>query len=130
MPNSLARFCIISTALLSMAACGKPETVHSVSALRPDKTNPDRFVCELAGTRPPISPDYLMNWEFVGTAQTVQEAVTRAQAEHKKYVDQKNVRERTVATYVLLVEDKLFLCFNNMAWQREYYAGLDPKPEQ
>jgi hypothetical protein len=110
---------------LAVNACAKPEVVHSVSALRPDKTNPERFVCELAGTRPPISPDYLMNWEFVGQAKTVQEAVTRAQAEHQKHVTQKNVRERTVATYVLLVEDRLFLCFNNMTWQREFYSDLD-----
>lgn len=100
--------------------------MHSVSALRPDLTNPDRFVCELAGTRPPISPDYLMGWEFIGQAATVPEAVQRAKAEHQKYVTQERARELVVATYVMLVEDKLFLCFNNMTWQREFYAGLPP----
>lgn len=98
--------------------------MHSVSALRPDLTNPDRFKCELAGTRPPISPDYLMNWQFVGTAATVSEAVERAKAEHQKYVTQGRAREATVARYVLLVEDHLFLCFNNVTWLREYYQGL------
>ncbi len=119
----LARFSIITTALASLAACG-PQTVHSVSALRPDLTNPERFVCELAGTRPPISPDYLMNWQFVGMATSVSEAIERAKAEHKKYVDQGHARELVIATYVLLIEDRLFICSNNMAWQREFYSGL------
>lgn len=65
------------------------------------------------------------NWTFVGQAQTVQEAVSRAKAEHEAFTKRANERERAVATYVLLVEDKLFLCFNNMTWQKEFYAGLD-----
>lgn len=110
--------------LFSAGSCQKE--VHSVSALRPDKTNPERFVCEPAGTRPPITPDHLMNWQFVGMAATIPEAVERAKAEHQKFVAQKNERERIVATYVLLVEDRLFLCANNAQWLREFYAGLPP----
>lgn len=119
---------LLKTALvlwtLSSAVSGCTDTVHSVSALRPDKTNPERFVCELAGTRPTILPNPAPNWVFVGEAPTVQEAVKRAQAEHIEFVKRGNERERIVASYLLLVEDRLFLCFNNMAWQRDFYAGL------
>lgn len=111
----------LSTLCLA-ASCG--ETVHSVSALRPDKTNPERFVCELAGTRPTIAPNVAPNWAFVGSAPTVQEAVTRAKAEHEAYAKRGNERELVVVNYLLLVEGKLFVCFNNMAWQRDFYAGL------
>lgn len=114
----------LSTLCLAVSACAKPEVVHSVSALRPDKSNPDRFVCELAGSRPTILPNPAPNWVFVGQATTVQEALQRAQNEHKAFVERQNERERLVATYLLRVEDKLFLCFNNMTWQREFYAGL------
>ena len=113
---------VLSTLCLAVSACG--ETVHSVSALRPDKTNPDRFVCELAGTRPTIVPNVAPNWAFVGSAPTVQEAVKRAQAEHEEFRKRANERERIVATYLLMVEDKLFLCFNNMTWQKDFYVGL------
>ena len=113
----------LSTLCLAVSAC-QPEVVQSVSALRPDKTNPDRFVCELAGTRPTILPNPAPNWVFVGEATTVAEARARAEAEHRKYVERQNERERIVASYMLVVEDKLFLCFNNMTWQRDFYAGL------
>lgn len=122
MKNRLAHFCTIST-LFALSAC-QPDVVHSVSALRPDKTNPERFVCELAGTRPTIAPNVAPNWAFVGSAPTVSEAVKRAQAEHKAFQERANARELTVVNYMLMVEDKLFLCFNNMTWQRDFYAGL------
>lgn len=112
----------LSTLCLAVSACG--ETVHSVSALRPDKTNPERFVCELAGSRPTIAPNVAPNWAFIGQAPTVQEAVKRAQAEHKAFQERANARELTVVNYMLLVEGKLFTCFNNMTWQRDFYAGL------
>lgn len=81
-------------------------------------------MCELAGTRPTIAPNSAPNWVFIGEARTVQEAVTRARAEVDLYVNRANERERIVANYLLLVEGKLFVCFNNMAWQRDFYAGL------
>lgn len=108
--------------LCSAGSCQKE--VHSVSALRPDLTYPERFKCELAGTRPTIAPTLPMNWKVIGEAASVAEAVERAQSEHRKFVDQVNARERIVAGYVLLVEDSLFLCYNNMTWQKDFYAGL------
>lgn len=97
-----------------------PNTIRSVSALRPDKTNPDRFVCELAGTRPTVPPELTINWAEIPTVAAAQEAF-------KAFVERVRAREGIVAGYVLTVEDHLFLCFNNMRWQREFYAGL---PEQ
>lgn len=76
-----------------------------------------------------ILPNPSPNWVFVGQAATVAEAVERAMAEHQAFVDRNNERERIVASYLLMVEDKLFLCFNNMTWQREFYAGLDQPSE-
>ena len=114
--------------LFSAGSC-KPDTVHSVSALRPDLTNPDRFKCELAGTRPTILPNVEPNWIFVGEAPTVAEALDRAKAEHREFVKRANERERIVAGYLLMVEDNLFLCFNNMTWQREFYQGLETPPQ-
>lgn len=108
---------IIFVALL-LSSCG--DTVRSVSALRPDKTNPERFVCELAGTRPTVPPEYVIDWSKVTT-------VAQAKTEHDKFVGTLRTREGIVAGYVLDVEDHLFVCFNNMRWQREFYAGL---PEQ
>lgn len=113
---------LVLSTLCLVASCG--DTVRSVSALRPDKTNPDRFVCELAGTRPTVPPEYKIDWGIVGQAPTVPEAVRLAQAEVAKFVGTLRTREGVVAGYVLNIEDKLFLCFNNMRWQREFYAGL------
>jgi hypothetical protein len=113
----------LSTLCLAASAC-QPKVVRSVDALRPDKTNPDRFVCELAGTRPTILPNASPNWVFVGQAKTVAEAVERAKAEFEAYRLRGNERERIVAIYLMAVEDKLFLCFNNMQWQKDFYAGL------
>lgn len=102
--------------LFSVTSCA-PEPIRSVSALRPDKTNPERFVCELAGTRPTVPAEYVIDWSKVTT-------VDQAKAEHEKFVGTLRTREGVVAGYVLKLEDNLFLCFNNLRWQREYYAGL------
>lgn len=108
--------------LLLTSGCG--DTVHSVSALRPDKTNPERFVCEFAGTRPTVPSEYKIDWEIVGQAPNVPEAVRLAQLETAKFVGTLRTREGIVAGYILNLEDHLFVCFNNMRWQREFYAGL------
>jgi hypothetical protein len=101
--------------LFSVTSCG--DTVRSVSALRPDKTNPERFVCDLAGARPTVPPEYVIDWSKVAT-------VAQAKTEHDKFVGTLRTREGIVAGYVLNLEDHLFLCFNNMRFQREFYAGL------
>lgn len=109
--------------LFSASSCA-PEPIRTVSALRPDKTNPERFVCELAGTRPTVPPEYKIAWGIVGQAPDVPEAVRLARLELAKFVGVLRAREGIVAGYVLNLEDHLFLCFNNVRWQREFYAGL------
>jgi hypothetical protein len=113
---------LLLTLCLVTSGCG--DTVRSVSALRPDKTNPERFVCDLAGTRPTVPPEYKIDWGIVGQAHSVPEAVRLAQLEVAKFVGVLRTREGVVAGYVLDLEDHLFLCFNNARWQREFYAGL------
>jgi hypothetical protein len=113
---------LLCMAALLLTGCG--DTVRSVSALRPDKTNPERFVCDLAGTRPTVPPEYKIDWGTVGAAPSVPEAVRLAQLEVAKFVGVLRTREGVVAGYVLNLEDHLFLCFNNVRWQREFYAGL------
>lgn len=117
-----------STRVAALLACGLMLTAGSCQTTKrvvePLPTPPERLVCELAGTRPTIAADYAMNWQFVGLAATVPEAVARAQAEHRKYVEQQHGREKLVATYVLLVEGKLFVCHNNAQWRRDFEAGI------
>lgn len=101
---------------LAVSAC--ETTKRSVEALRPDKTNPDRFVCEAAATRPQLPAEYRIDWSTVTT-------VPQARAEHEKFVGTLRTREGLVAGYILDLEGKQFLCFNNMQWQRDFYRGLD-----
>lgn len=121
----MTKLCVTAAALWTLCSAGNcTKEVHSVSALRPDQTDPERFKCELAGTRPTIMPNPTPNWVFIGQATTVADAVERARKEHQSFLDHNRERERIVATYLLMVEDNLFLCFNNMTWQKEFYAGL------
>jgi hypothetical protein len=92
---------LLSMCFLAVSACST--TKRAVEPLRPDLTNPERFICEPAGTRP--------------TMAIVEEEVTA-------YVASVRGREAVVANYVLSIEGKLFVCGNNMAWQRDFYRGL------
>lgn len=112
----------LSLLCLAVSAC-KPEEIRSVSALRPDKTNPERFVCEAAGTRPVIPGEHQIDWTKVAT-------VDQAKAEFLEFVSVLRDREAGVATYILDLEQKHSTCAINMDWQRDFYAGLDQPPEQ
>ena len=114
------------TLCLAVSAC--ETTKRTAEALRPDKTNPDRFVCERLGTRPQLPAEYQIDWNRVRTARTVEQAIGLAQDEHKRFVAVLRTRENVVAGYVLQLEGVNFLCFNNMAWQRDFYQGLDRQP--
>jgi hypothetical protein len=105
---------------LTLSGCAG-ETI-TTEALRPDRTNPERFVCEAAGSRPTIPAEYTIDWSKV---QTVQQART----EHEAFVRQLRTREGVVAGYLIQLEGKHFLCFNNMAWQRDFYSRL-PEPSK
>lgn len=91
--------------------------MRSVSALRPDLSNPERFICEAAGTRPKAPPEYVIDWGKVTS-------IPQARAEHEKFVATLRTREGIVAGYILDIEGKLFRCFNNIQWQKDYYSGL------
>lgn len=107
---------LLSTLCLTSACATKRAAV----SLRPDIEHPDRFVCELAGSRPKVPPEYVIDWSKVTT-------VDQAHAEHDKFVGVLRTREGIVAGYILRVEGNLFVCSNNMQWQRDYYHGL-PAP--
>lgn len=103
----------------AVSACtGTPEVV--AEALRPDLTNPERFICEPAGTRPQIPAEYQVNRSVT--------TVPQAFAEHDAYVRSIRNREGIVAGYIVQLEGRHFVCFNNMAWQRDFYARLPPSP--
>lgn len=103
------------TSCLALSACG--DTVRSVSALRPDVTNPERFICDPAGTRPVAPPEFKIDWATIVT-------VAQARAAHEGFVATLRTREGVVAGYIVKLEARHFICFNNMQWQREFYAGL------
>jgi hypothetical protein len=114
---------VLLTSCLAISACG-PDREVVAEALRPDRTNPERFVCEPAGTRPGIPEEYAVNWTDAIQARTVRESVDAARLEHRRYVSSIRTREGVVAGYIVALEGKHFVCFNNMAWQRDYYSRL------
>lgn len=83
-------------------------------------TPPERLVCEAAGDRPALPPQYRVN-RNVATLPAVW-------AEHDRYVSREIERNGIVAGYILTVEGRNFVCFNNMQWRREFEAGL-PKAQ-
>ena len=111
---------LLSTCFLA-GSCG--DTVRSVSALRPDQTNPERFICEPAGTRPQVPAEYVIDWSRVTT-------VPQAHAEHDAFVRLLRSREGVVAGYIVQLEGRHFVCFNNMAWQRDFYSRLPAPPQR
>ena len=83
-------------------------------------TPPERLVCERAGDRPALPPEYAIDWSKVTT-------VPQAVAEHDTFVRSIRTREGKVAGYLVEVEDRLFTCWNNAEWRRNYEAGISPK---
>lgn len=111
---------LLLTSSLAVSAC-TGDRVRSVSALRPDQTNPERFICEPAGTRSQVPPEYVIDWSRVTT-------VPQARAEHDAFVRVLRTREGIVAGYIVQLEGRHFVCFNNMQWQRDFYARLPASP--
>lgn len=112
--RQLAMVAACLTCCFSLGAC---ETARIAEAVRPDKTNPERFVCEQAGTRPKIPAEYAIDWSKVTT-------VAQARAEHDGFVRTIRTREGIIAGYIVTLEGMNFTCFNNMAWQRDFYSKL------
>lgn len=105
----------LSTLCLAVSACGEQKYTAEFIP-----TPPERLVCELAGTRPTIQPTTPIDWAQITT-------VAQARIAHDQYVKQVYVREGVVGGYVLNIEGKLFTCFNNMQWRRDYEAELAKK---
>lgn len=105
------RYSVISLAL-ALCACADTKRVAEFIP-----TPPERLVCQQSGTRPTIPAEYAIDWAKVST-------VAQAHAEHDKYVAVIRNREGVVAGYVLDIEGKLFTCFNNAQWRRDFEADL------
>jgi hypothetical protein len=106
----------LSTLCLAVSACGGP--AKYTAGFIP--TPPERLICEQAGTRPTIAPVAPIDWTRVTT-------VAQAKIAHDDYVKKVFTREGIVAGYVLNIEGKLFTCFNNMQWRREFEADMAKK---
>lgn len=103
----------LSCYLLVAACAGEPQRV--VTHL---PTPPERLVCEgVPNARPSLPAQYRIDWSSVTT-------LAQARAEHERYVRVEVERNGIVAGYLLNIEGRLFLCFNNMQWRREYEAGI------
>lgn len=79
-------------------------------------TPPERLVCEAAVERPALPPQYRVDRSI-----TLPLGIW---AEHDRYVAREIERNGIVAGYLLTVEGRNFVCFNNMQWRREFEAGL------
>lgn len=90
---------------------------HTVRAVEALPTPADKLVCEAAGPRPKIPPEYQIDWAKVTT-------VAQARAEHEKYVASVRSREGVEVAYILKIEGQLYVCSSNMQWRRDYEKGL------
>ena len=95
----------------SAASCEERRVVEHLP------TPPERLICERAGTRPEIPPEYAIDWSRVTT-------VAEARAEHERYVGAIRTREGIIVGYIQRVEGVLFTCWTNMQWRRDYEAGI------
>lgn len=83
----------------------------------PIKPPPERVQCVGASERPSVPGEYVIDWSRITT-------IAQAQAENARYVASVRARENIVAGYIILIEGKLFACASNMAWLRDFYAGI------
>lgn len=113
---------VLSTCCLAVSGCST--TKREAVTLRPDIDHPQWFICEAAGTRPVIPPEYKIDWVKVGQAATVPQAVEAAKAEVGKLIGTIRTREGVVAGYVLDLEGKHFVCTNNNRTLLDFYHGL------
>jgi hypothetical protein len=105
----------LSTLCLALSACG---TDKYTAQFIP--TPPNRLICDATNTRPAAPGAKPINWAQITT-------VAQAKVAHEDYVKQINVRDGIIAGYVIEIEGRLFNCFNNMQWRREFEADLAKK---
>lgn len=112
--KQLLKAAALSMCCLAASACEPKRIVTHLP------TPAERLVCEAKGERPVIAPEYAIDWSKVSS-------VHQARNEHQRYVASVRSREGKVAAYILNVEGKLFTCWTNMQWRRDFEAAL-PKP--
>ena len=103
----------------SLLACG--DTARVAQAI---PTPPERLVCEAVPQRPSLPAEYAIDWRPAESAPDARTAVALLRAEFGKFVGALRTREGIVAGHILNVEGRLFVCFNNMQWRREFEAEL------
>lgn len=114
----------MAAALLMCSLAVSCATAPVLAPVRPDQTNPERFLCAPAGARPTIPPEAVINLDAALAAPSAAQAVAIAREQVAAYVASVRQRESVVARYVLQIEGRLFDCSNNMTWQREFYSRL------
>lgn len=110
--TQLTRAAALLTFCLALASCGEPQKIAVAIP-----TPPERLICEAAGDRPTIPPEHSIDWPRVAT-------VEQARAEHTRYVAAIRDREGVVTSYLLGIEGKLFTCWANVEWRRNFEQGL------
>lgn len=99
------------TSCLAVSACQEKRVVEHLP------TPAERLVCEPAGERPILPPEHRIDWSQIRT-------VDQARLEHEQFVKVLRTREGIVAGYILAIEGKLFTCWTNVEWRRQYEADL------
>lgn len=107
----LAKALVLSMCCSAASACEEKRVVTHLS------TPAERLVCDPAGDRPTVPPEYRIDWAKV-------RSVAEAKAEHEKFVATLRTREGAIAAYILKLEGNLFVCWNNMEWRRQYEAEI------
>lgn len=108
LPMALA---LLTCCSLALSSCGQDKVVEHLP------TPPERLVCEAAGDRPAVPAEYVIDWSTVST-------VEQAQNEHAKYVASIRSREGIITGYIMRIEGRLFTCYTNMEWRRQYERDL------
>lgn len=104
---------------LLTTACDKERIVA------PIKPPAERLVCEAAGARPTVPTEYSIDWGRVEVVGDSRATLNAAKTEVAKLIASIRSREGVVVGHVMRIEGKLFLCSNNAAWLRDFYAGQD-----
>jgi hypothetical protein len=104
-------------------ACKHPE-VEAV-AVKPPL---DKMACEAAGARPAVPMEYAIDWSKVEVPGNSRATLLNAQGEVVKLVASIRSREGIVTGYILRIEGSLFVCSNNAAWLRNFFAQLPDPP--
>lgn len=113
---------ILSTCFLALSACpGQRVVTHA----RPDLANPARMACEgVPENRPDLPAQSEIDWQAVLVPGDAEKTLSGAQAAHTAYVARMIERNGIVASYLVKVEGRLFVCSSNMQWWRDYWRSM------